>query len=90
MVFLENQLKKTYTFKYMLLQPKKSDLILAIIKEVESHYYKSHWKSWKIVVINKHKNKYGKLKNILTNLVFQAQNIPIWKINLTQRQTLCK
>ena len=40
-------------------------------------------------VKNKHKNKYGKIKTIFINLVFQAQDIPRWRINDTQIQTLC-
>ena len=38
MVFAANkQQKYSYTFKYMLYQPYKSDIILAIIKEIEAH-----------------------------------------------------
>ena len=43
----------------MLLQPDKSDFILAMIKEVESHEFRIHCTLMKnIEVNNKHKNKY--------------------------------
>ena len=44
MVFAENQEQNEYyTFKDMLLQPEKSDLILSMIKEVKAHEAISHW-----------------------------------------------
>ena len=43
MEFSANQEKnESYTFKDMLLQPDKSDLIPSTIKEVESHEARSH------------------------------------------------
>ena len=43
MVFAENQEQhEYYTFKDMLLQPCKSDLIMDMIKEVEEHEDRSH------------------------------------------------
>ena len=90
MVFAANQEQNySYTFKNMLLQPDKSCFILYMIKEVEPHEEIRHWTLMKnSKVKNKHKNKYGNLKNIFINLVFQAQEIPRWKINETQEQTL--
>ena len=44
MVFAENkEQNESYTFKDMLLQPEKSDLIIAMIKEVKAHEAISHW-----------------------------------------------
>ena len=37
MVFMANQEQKTYTFKDIILQPDKSCLILAMMKEVQAH-----------------------------------------------------
>ena len=49
----------------MLLQPEKSDFILAMIKEVEAHEYRSNQELIKnSEVNNKHKNRDGKIKNI--------------------------
>ena len=58
-----------YTFKEMLLQPDKSDLILSKIKEVEAHKARSearrHWTLMKKSESKKnYKNKYVKLKTI--------------------------
>ena len=51
----------------MLLQPDKSDYILSMIKEVEAHKAISHWTLVKnSEVNNKHKNKYSKIKTILS------------------------
>ena len=67
MVFAENQeLNQSYAFKDILLQPHKSYFILSMIKEVEAHEARNHRKRMNnSEVKNKHKNKYGKLKNIL-------------------------
>ena len=46
-------------------------------KEVESHEARSHWKLMKkSEVNNKHKNKYGKLKTILSNWYFKRKIFP--------------
>ena len=51
----------------MLLQPEKSNFILAMIKEAESNEAISHWPFIKnSEVKNKHLEKYGKLWNILS------------------------
>ena len=53
----------------MLLQPEKSDLVLAISKDAEANKDRSNCTILKNSEVNKsHKNKYGKLKTIL----------PIW------------
>ena len=67
MVFSENQEQnESYTFKDMLLQLKKTDFILAMIKEVAAHESRSHLTLMiKSEVNNKHKNKD---KNIKTSL----------------------
>ena len=58
----------------MVLQPDKSDFILAIIKWVESHESRSHWTFIKdSEVKNKHNNKYKKLKNILSIWYFKRK-----------------
>ena len=50
----------------MLLQPDKSDFIIAMIKEVEAHEARNHWALMKnSEVNNKHKNKDRRLKTIL-------------------------
>ena len=68
MVFAGNkEQNESYTFKDMLLKPDRSYFILAIIKEVDAHEARIHWKLIKNnEVNNKHKNKDGKLKNILS------------------------
>ena len=44
MIFADNQEQnESYNFRYMLLQPEKSDFVLAMIKEVETHKSRSHW-----------------------------------------------
>ena len=43
---------ESYTFKDMLLQPYKSDFVLASIKEVEAHESRSNWILIKNSVIN--------------------------------------
>ena len=56
----------------MLLQPDKSYLILDTIKEVKAQEYISHWKLMNNTEVNnKHKNKYGKLKTILSIWYFK-------------------
>ena len=68
----------------MLLQPYKSDFILAIIKAVEAHEDINNLTQMKnSEVKNKHKIKTG-ISGLFNHLVFQAQEIPIWKINETQ------
>ena len=58
---------ESYTFKDMLLQPDKSYFIISTIKEVEYHKAISNWTLMKnSEVNNKHKNKYGKLNNIVS------------------------
>ena len=42
MVLAANQEKKSHTFKYMLLQPEKSNLIISMIKDIEAHEDRSH------------------------------------------------
>ena len=56
----------------MLLHPDKSYLIISISKEVEAHEARSHWTLMKkSEVKNKHKNKDGKIKTILSFLSFK-------------------
>ena len=73
MVFAANQEQnESYTFKDMLLQPYKSDFILAIIKEVEENEARIHWTLMKdIEVNNKQKNKYWKLNTVLSIFYFK-------------------
>ena len=61
----------------MLLQPDRSDSILAIIKEVEAQEDRSHWTLINnIGVKNNHKHKYGKLKTILSIWYFKRKIFP--------------
>ena len=61
----------------MLFQPFKSDLILAMIKEAESHESRSHCTLIKISQVkNKHKNKYVKLNTILYIWYFNINRFP--------------
>ena len=61
----------------MLLQPDKSGFIIAMIKEVEEHGSRGHWILMKNSEVNtKHKNKYGKLKNILSIWYFKRKRLP--------------
>ena len=61
----------------MLLQPDKSDFILATIKEVKEHKPRSYWKLMKnSEVNNKHKNKYVNLKTILSMWYFKCKIFP--------------
>ena len=75
MVFAEKQEQnESYIFKDVLLQSDKSNLILDIIKEVKAHKDRSHWKFMKnSEVNNKHKNKYGKPKTILSIWSFKRK-----------------
>ena len=68
MVFAVNQEQnESYIFKDMFLQPDKSDSIIEMIKEVEEHEVRNHWTLMKNTEVNnKHKNKDGKLKTILS------------------------
>ena len=78
MVFSENEKQnKSCTFTDILLQPYKSYFVLATIKYFESHEAISHWKLIKkSEVNNKHKNKYGKLKTILSIWYFKRKRFP--------------
>ena len=59
----------------MFLQAHNSDFIISIIKEVEAHEARSHWKLMKKnEVNNKHTNKYGNLKTLLSVWYF------MWKV----------
>ena len=91
MVFAENQEQHFYyTFKDMLLQPYYSDLILAMIKEVEEHEARSHWTLMKnSQVNNKHENKDGNINIIVSIWYFNQKKIPIWDIIETQIHNLC-
>ena len=61
----------------MLLQPDKSDFILVIINEVEAHESRSRLTLMKnSEVNNKHKNKDGKLKTILSIFSFKSKRFP--------------
>ena len=61
----------------MLFHPYKKDFILAMIKEVETHEYISHWTLMgKGEVNNKHKNRDGKLNNILSIWYFKRKSFP--------------
>ena len=68
MVFIANQEQnESYKFKETLLQPDNPDLILAIIKEAEAHEARSHCIFTKTSEVNNNlKNKYGKLKTVLS------------------------
>ena len=90
MVFAENQEQnQSYTFKDMLLQPDKSDFIIAIVKEVEVHEVINHWKLMKkSKVNNKHKNKDGKLKTILSLWYFKRKIFP-YEILMKHKTRLC-
>ena len=58
----------------MLLQQYNSDFILFMIKYVEAHESRSHWTLMKDREFkNTHKNKYGKLKTILSIWYFKCK-----------------
>ena len=59
-----------------------------MIKEVEVHESRSHWKTMKNSEVN-NRHKKGE-DQIYLYLVFQAQGIIIWKVNKTQSQTILK
>ena len=61
----------------MLLQPEKQDFIRVMTKEVEAHEAINHWTLIKkSKVNNKHKNKYGNLKTILSIWNFKRKRLP--------------
>ena len=78
MVFAENQEQnESCILKKIFLQLEKSYIILANIKEVEAHEAKKHWTLMKnSEVNNKNKNKYGKLKTILSIWYFKQNRPP--------------
>ena len=88
--FAENQQQnESYTFKITLLQPDMSDLILATVKEVKSNESISHWKLMKkIEVNNKHKNKYGKFKIILSIWSFKWKGLLDGRL-MRQKSRIC-
>ena len=81
MGFSENQQQNEQCiFNYTLLQSDKSDLIIDISKEAEAHKDRSRWKLKKNEVRNKHKNKYGKLKTILSIWYFKRKRFPYGRL----------
>ena len=68
MVFAANQEQKnSYTFKDVMFQPENSEFILAMIKYFGVHEARNNWTLAKnSEVKNRHKNKDGKLKTILS------------------------
>ena len=73
----------------MLLLTDKSDFILITIKEVESHEDRIHWTLMKnSEVNNKHKNKDGKLKTILSIWSFKRK-ILLYGISTKNKARLC-
>ena len=61
----------------MLLQPDKAYFILSMIKEAEAQESRSHWTLMKkSEVNNKHKNKDGNLKTILSIWYFKRKRFP--------------
>ena len=72
----------------MLLQPYNSYLIIATIKEAESHEDRIHWILMKkSEAINKHKHNDGKLKTSLSICSFK-QNIFIYGILMNHKSIL--
>ena len=60
-----------------MLQQDKSYCILSVIKEVEANESKNHWTLMKnIEVNNKHKNKYGNIKTILSIWYLKRKRFP--------------
>ena len=90
MVFSANKEEnESYTFNDMLLQLDRPYFILAIIKEVESHESRSHFTLMKkSEVNNKHKNKYGKLKTILSIWYFKRKILTYRRL-MKQKTRLC-
>ena len=71
------------------MQSDKSDLIIYISKEAEAHKDRSCWKLKKnSEVRNKHKDKYGKLKTILSIWYFNHNRLPDGII-MKQESKLC-
>ena len=61
-----------------------------MIKEVESHKFRIHWTLTKSSQVkNKHKNRDGKLKNILSIWYFKRKRFPYGKL-IKHKSTLCK
>ena len=71
------------------MQPDKSDFIIAKIKEVEAHEAINHWTIMNnIEVNNKHKNKDGKLKTILSIWYFKPKIFSYGRL-LKHKSRLC-
>ena len=60
----------------MLFQPYKSDIILAIIKDVQSHAFRNHWTQIKNSEVKICTKINMGTSIIFIHLVFQAQDIP--------------
>ena len=90
MLFASNQEKnESNTFKYMLLQPENSYFILSMVKDVQSHEARNNWTLIiKSEVNNKHKNRYGRLKNILSIWYFKRKIFPEGKL-MKQKSRIC-
>ena len=75
---------------FFFLQLYKFDFIIYIIKEVEAHEYRSYWTLLKnSEVNNKYKNKYGKLKTILSSWYITRKRSPDGKLN-KHKNRLCE
>ena len=73
----------------MLLKPDKSDFILSMIKVFEAHEARIYWILMKnSEVKNKHKNKYAKLKAILSIFYFKRKIFPDGRLS-KQKARLC-
>ena len=58
MVFVANQQQnELYTCKYMLLQPEKSDFIVAMIKQFQAHEPRNHWTLMKYSEVNNNQKR---------------------------------
>ena len=90
MAFAANQEQNSsYIFKDMLLQPEKSDFILAVIKKVESHKSRSHWTFINnSEVNNNHKGKDSKLKTVLSIWYFKRNRF-LDEILMKHKSRLC-
>ena len=72
-----------------MLQPEKSDFVLSIIKEVEAHKDRIHWKLMiENEVNNTHRNKGGKPKTILSIWSFNLKRLSYGRLN-NHRSILC-
>ena len=72
----------------MLLQPDKSDFILAIIKEVESYEARNHWTIMKTSKVkNKHKMKIGRSR-LLSIYYFKHKRSP-YGILMIHKARIC-